>query len=157
MEENVQQNRYIAYIKKNRYVLFGLVLLVILIAITSLMITFIVKTPRTNETTTPTTSPELTVTAVPTIIETDEVKVQARPQIDPLVDVPYEIPKVRRFENGWAVIQITNPTTDPANVIMKNENGSWKVMLGPGTFFEESDLQAIGAPQDVSQAANSGL
>lgn len=54
----------------------------------------------------------------------EEIKTQAKPQIDKVVAVSYTIDKVKTYGDIWAMIEITSPSTDPANVVLKNENGA---------------------------------
>ena len=55
------------------------------------------------------------------------------------------------------MVEIISPSTDPANVVLKKENGEWKVVMGPGTHFDAQDLTGIGVPQNLIKDSNSGL
>lgn len=61
-----------------------------------------------------------------------------------------------RTENGWAVASLEpkDKNYEPGNVILRLENNSWTVVLGPGTSFEEEELINIGAPKMVLEEAN---
>lgn len=137
-------------------VVIGGILLIIMIALA----TTLLSTDNTNNTVTvqQTTSPSVapivatpTQQAVGTTTQIEnEITNQTKPQLDKLIEINYEVTKIKTFEgNSWAILEVSNPTTDPARVIAKKENGVWKVILGPGTYFDESDLRAIGAPPSL--------
>lgn len=86
--------------------------------------------------------------------EATEIKTQAKPQIDKYAATAYDISRVKIYQNIWALIQISNPNSDPANALLKKENGSWKLILGPGTYFSPEQLEAIGAPQEIKTVIN---
>jgi hypothetical protein len=80
---------------------------------------------------------------------------QTKPQLDKLITIDYTIPTVKAYGESWAIMVVNNPNTDPAHIVVKKINGSWKVMMGPGTHFDAQALQAIGAPQGLIDEANS--
>jgi hypothetical protein len=86
--------------------------------------------------------------------EAVEIKTQTKSQLDNLIEVEYSISRVKVYEEIWALIQVTNPDTDPANVLVKKEGGSWKVLLGPGTYFDNEELDKVGAPSDIYDDIN---
>lgn len=49
------------------------------------------------------------------------------------------------YNETWAYITLTNPITDPAVVIAQYSPSSdkWKVILGPGTGFDESETGVL--------------
>jgi hypothetical protein len=172
MEGNtpIKQNKFLEFIKGNeKLVLIAggttLVLGVIVASIISMNnaiqpATVTIPTPEptkrtTQVTRTPPSRPQ------PTIIfsgqERTVIETQTKPQIDNVVNVPYTVSQAKGYGEEWAIIEITNPTTDPANVVVKNENGTWVVKLGPGTSFEEAELRAIGAPQSLIDEINGDI
>jgi hypothetical protein len=102
----------------------------------------------------------------PTVVQDNAIKVtaspsqasiiysQVKPALDQKIPIPYSVKKTTSYGEDWAIIEVTIPTTDPANVIVKKENGVWKIKLGPGTSFDPQDLQAIGAPDTLKIGAN---
>jgi len=82
---------------------------------------------------------------------------QTQPQITPNVAAPYTVSAIKQYGNDWAIMKITNPTVGSANVIVKKVNGTWTVMLGPGTQFDQQDINNIGAPQQILNDANTGI
>jgi hypothetical protein len=178
MEEALpkQPNKIITYIKTNKYNVYFTVAIALLLFMIIGMIALVAgrsTKPSTQVTNTQPTaavsntvsspavsqspSPEtiLAITPEPTIAS--QIETQTQPQISPNVAVPYTVAKINQYGSDWAIMEITNPDTDPANVVVKKENGSWKVLLGPGTHFDDADLQQIGAPQELINDANSNL
>jgi hypothetical protein len=101
---------------------------------------------------TPTTNPLPTQNFSP---EVSQLKTQAKPQIDTKVNnIPYTIAFVKLYSSTWAIVEITNPTTDPANVVLKKVNNYWNVVLGPGTYFDGDTLNTLGAPEQLVNDAN---
>lgn len=82
---------------------------------------------------------------------------QIAPELEKRTAVEYGISKIKAYENSWAIIQIVNPSTDPANIILRKENGQWRVIFGPGTYFDEQELKDFGAPQNVIDDVNGSL
>lgn len=137
--------------------LIGSIVLLFLISVMLFLANPTDKNPGSTPiipTVTPVEAPTLFPTSPKETDETETLKTQVKPQIDNLINISYTISKTRFYGNSWALIQITNPTTDPANLILKKENNTWKVILGPGTYFDDDSLQSIGAPEEVKQAAN---
>lgn len=154
MNNNASQNLFFG----NRPLILLLVgvIFLILISLVLLLANPSEKTPSS------TTNPTITPINIPTLVpvsdsksqEVEVLKKQAAPQIDKLVGVPYTISKSKIYKSDWAVLKITSTTTDPANVVLKKEGGSWKVVLGPGTYFDDQDLQSVGAPEEISNVIN---
>ena len=92
------------------------------------------------------------VTTIPS--QASVIYTQVKPSLDQKIPIPYSVKKTTSYGEGWAIIEVTIPTTDPANVIVKKENGVWTIKLGPGTSFDPQDLQAIGAPDTLKIGAN---
>ncbi|MGI8420167.1 MAG: hypothetical protein ACR2LN_06030 [Candidatus Levyibacteriota bacterium] len=89
--------------------------------------------------------------------EQTDIKSQTQSQLDQKINIPYTIAKVKAYGQNWGIVEITNPSTDPANIIVKKVNGTWQVVLGPGTHFDEQQLQSVGAPPSLINDANSNL
>lgn len=118
------------------------------------------NTATLPQTPSPTISHQPIATAIPSPSESPEIPIiknQAKPQLDARIQVSYEISKVKVYDPEWAMLEVRNPSTDPANVVLKKEKGVWKVMLGPGTYISNEQLQAIGAPQNLKDEANRNL
>jgi hypothetical protein len=153
-------NKIVLYIQQNKLIVFPITFLFILLIIVFLMVaTLNTAKPTAIPTPIPTQIIESNteVTPTTTTLENETIKTEAKPQIDKLVTVPYDIPKVKMYNEEWAIVEISNPSSDPANVVVKKENGVWKVMLGPGTYFDTDQLTAIGAPQSLIDEVNATL
>lgn len=158
-----------SYFIKNK---MAIVFLVIVLIIVLVIVAFNVKRPAENtntialETPIPTTNQipsnsaasHSEISTSPATTQIDPVmQQQIKPQIDQRVSVPYAIAAEKTYTDTWAMVQISNPTTDPANIILKKINGQWTVVLGPGTHFSQDELTGIGAPQSLINEANSNL
>jgi|GEM_PF-4384202 len=152
-------------LKNKRLVLFSLVGLVLLLIILAVANPLMSGNPNTNQIpaqpkTTPTNdqaSPTLSPTDVQSTTEAEKVTIetQAKPQIDKLVDgASYTISQIKTYTTDWAMIEITNPTAGPANIVLKKESDTWKIVMGPGTHFDQDALLQIGAPQSLINEAN---
>jgi len=154
---------------KKLFLLFAAGLVALVISIILLSQSFSQKTVPDDRS----TSPSPTESVLPTDIQptetglkeaptptpnnskvAEEIKIQIKPQLDQLIQVDYEISRVKVYEEIWALIQVTNPTTDPANLLLKKENGTWKVLLGPGTHFDDEELNKLGAPAEIKNDIN---
>ena len=154
-------------IKQNkRLVLFfvvGVVLLIIIFIATNPFLTGNSKikeeTPIPTRSEIPTTTDKQpSVTPITSAVEKETIKTAAKPQIDTLVGgASYTMSQIKIYTAEWAIVEITNPNTDPANVVLKKTNGEWKVVMGPGTHFDNSKLLQIGAPQNLINEANSRI
>lgn len=111
----------------------------------------------TNSASATTPSLNATITTAPDTQQVVEVKTEAKPQIDQRVTSQYTMSKVKTYGSDWALLEITNSTAGPANIVLKNESGKWTVVMGPGTHFDRADLMNIGAPQNLINDANSNL
>lgn len=176
MEQNIptlqgqQQNKFLAFIQGNqKIVLLGggaivfFIILIVAISMTNTNPTPTVQKPtptirqaQTNEQIqSPTKAPEPIRPISP---EENKVIINdVDPQIQERVSVTYSISPIKAYGKEWAMFEITNPSTDPAKVIAKKEQGSWVVKLGPGTSFEESELRKIGAPENLINEVNKPL
>jgi hypothetical protein len=68
----------------------------------------------------------------------------------PVLGEDYNLRNVRYFDNNvWAVASVV-PTSqaDTTTIVMRKTNGTYQVVLGPGTAFPGSSLQNL--PIDVS-------
>ena len=153
----------LAYIKTNKYNLFFVgaiaILIIIIIAMITVTISFNKNKPSKGNSPTQTVSqspgaisgsPDQQVpitTANPT--QAAIIENQTQPQITPNVAVPYTVSEIKKFGNEWAVMNITNADVGNGLVIVKLINGAWKVVLGPGSYFPQDQLQSIGAPQTL--------
>jgi hypothetical protein len=159
-----QKNTFLTYFQKNKYMFFfgGVALLLLcIIFVIAIVANTNIKKPTIKPANKPT--PSTTTSIVPTsqagsfTREQTDIETQTKPQLDQKITVPYTISVVKPYGDSWAMIEVTNPDTDPANVVVEKKDGTWQVMLGPGTNFDESQLQAIGAPPDLIQQANQNL
>jgi len=59
----------------------------------------------------------------------------------------------------YAVVTVFSKSgvTDDANVILKNENGNWTIIAGPGTSFDQDYLNSLNLPPEVAKEANNIL
>lgn len=166
-------NKYFAFIKRNRYTIFAFTMLLILLSIIgSLLVLSSKNTSDQNKQISPTyiptqvpkptqqptmILPTIQPTAFLTLQEKALIETQTRPQINKLVAVNYSVSAIKSYGEEWAIMQISSPETDQAHVVIKKENGLWNIKLGPGTFLDESSLQAIGAPRSLIDEANNAL
>jgi len=167
-----QPNKYIEYIRNNKYnVYFTAAIAALLILIISMIIIVTstssnkntssntVKTPTSsiqqsnsqNPQSINTVSPSITTVSIttPNPTESATIDTQTQPQISPNVAVTYTVSNITKYGNDWGIMTINNPTTGNGTVIIKNVNGSWKVVAGPGTYFPQQQLISIGAPQQL--------
>lgn len=86
--------------------------------------------------------------------EAVEIKTQMKPQIEQNVAGPYEVSRVKVYQNIWSLTQLYMPSAGYANVILKKEGNSWKVVSGPGSYFSPEELNKIGAPQALKDDIN---
>lgn len=166
MEDNQEKpsNKYITYIKNNKYNVYFIVAIAVLISMIVAMITITFThsntkysaNPSPTQIPLPTTSslsnspsPETPSITTPDPTQAAIIGDQTAPQISPNVAVPYTIQNIKIFSDNWATMQINNPTVGNGLVIVKKINGSWKVEAGPGSYFPMQQLQSIGAPQTL--------
>lgn len=144
MQQNVLQRRF-----KFQYLLIiGLAVILIII----IVLIFITSSNPQGGSTKIIISPTPTIiqtTTIPTLPpENQQVFNDVRPDIEKLVQgTPFEFSNLTTYDTDWAIAEISNPNTDPGKIILRKINDKWTVVLGPGTYFEESELQTIGAPQ----------
>lgn len=76
-------------------------------------------------------------------------------EIEKTLGKDYKISDLKFYNNNtWAiaVIQPITFETDPALIIYKKEGKSWRIFLGPGTSFEDTDPQLLNQlPQEVKK------
>lgn len=85
------------------------------------------------------------------------IDAQIKPELASVIDIGYTVQKAKLYGTDWAILVIANPTTDPANVIVKKEKGTWKLKLGPGTLFDENEVRSLGAPESLIREVNIGF
>lgn len=174
MEESMEQQEdsslkgYWVYVKNNKYSFFFIGSIIILLFIATSMIIYTMRGFNGNTITQPTTisnqsqsvsRAQVSITASPSqsaeaVITPDQaqsiiIKDQTQPQIASLVSVPYIIASINQYGNNWGTMTLVNPNANIGAVIIKKENGKWKVIEGPGTFFPKQILESIGAPQSL--------
>ncbi len=163
---NSTNTSLVSYFLKNKIAMIILVIILILILI---IVSINLQKPNQTNTSNNQVTPVPTISIAPTI-STNEVsgspattqidpvmEQQIKPQIDQRVTIPYTISAEKTYSDTWAMVEITSQTTDPANVVLKKENGQWVVILGPGTHFSPDELTNVGAPQNLSNEANTTL
>jgi ABC-type xylose transport system substrate-binding protein len=70
----------------------------------------------------------------------------------PIEGKDYVLSSVRYFDNQtYAVAQVKplNQVADPGSLVLQQINGTYRVILGPGTAFSSVDTQEL--PNDVVQ------
>lgn len=170
-----QPNKYLMYIKANKYNVYFTAAISILLFMIIVMIAITVNHKNTTQTNsiTNTNQPQ---TISPTLVYTNKtpspttiqittpdptqaaiINSQTQPQITPAIAVPYTVSAIRQYGESWVLMKITNPDVGVAYVIVENINGMWNLKLGPGTHFDSQDLQNIGAPQEILNDANTGI
>jgi hypothetical protein len=169
-EQLNQPNKYLTYLKNNKYNLYFVIALFILFSMIIAMIALTINHKNTSSSNTPVNanptqadsqlSPSSSYVA-PTIngpiITPDPtqeavIENQTQPQITPAV--PFTYTHVVEFGNNWATAALKNPDIIGGPIIMKKINGSWKIVAGPGTYFPAQLLQSIGAPQELIDSFN---
>lgn len=166
MEDNQpikEPNKIITFIKNNRYNLsIGAAIFVLLLMI-FLLFTILSNSQKNKNVNIPTPTiaqagSELPSPAenTPTIMITTPdptqaaiIENQTAPQITPNVAVPYTVSNITQYGDSWGIMTINNPSVGNGVVIVKKVNDQWQVVLGPGTFFPQDQLQSIGAPQEL--------
>jgi hypothetical protein len=140
---------------KKNYIIIAVCFVLVLLGITPLLLNSMHTQPPVV-TPTPTTAVIIltpTLTLVPDSALTEQEKAviteQIKPDLKKLVTIDYTVSKVKAYGTDWAMLQIVNPTTDPAIVVVKKENDRWTIKLGPGTYFDEESLNEIEAPQSL--------
>ena len=163
MEENQYIQKVIAFIKNNKYNVYfisaiaAIVFLIIIVG--SLMFNYSSKKNQPNNISTVSQIPSqntVSQTISPTVIvmtpnptQAAVIENQTQEQIAPQVSVPYTVSNIINYGDNWAIIGITNPSAGGAVAIAKKVDGSWKIVLGPGSFFSTQQLQSLGAPQEL--------
>jgi hypothetical protein len=95
---------------------------------------------------TPTDSPQIT-----------EIKTQINQQITKLVapGLNFTITSVKVYGGSWATADINSSSAGGSTVIAEKKNGAWTVVLGPGSFFPQQDLNNLNAPQALVNSIES--
>lgn len=156
---------------KNKYLLlvisFAALLLIVVFSITFMNInsSYIVKPgPSTNQTSGRVTSPSTSATISSTISQepTDSpqiavLKEQVKPQIEKVIEpgLNFNFTAIKMYGDSWATANIYNPNIGGALVILQKNNGSWIIVLGPGSSFPQQQLSNINAPQAMINDINS--
>lgn len=166
MEEDKPKliSKYLTYIKNNKYNMYFIIAIAILIfmIVAIISITFnhssknssltsiSTKTPSSTETTISSTPPSTTESiTTPNPTQATVIESQIQPQITQTVTVPYTVSAITEYNKNWGVMSLNNPNSNIGGVIIKNINGTWKVVAGPGSFFPIQQLQSLGAPQSM--------
>ncbi|MFH1186643.1 MAG: hypothetical protein V1697_00555 [Candidatus Levyibacteriota bacterium] len=123
--------------------LFFIVALIVIFVISSLFKT-VDEQPliNTDEFVSPTTMPVITTKIIQNIEKEIRENIEAA--------IPSEninIYEPRLYED-WAIVTIEpkDHITDAANLLLHKEENQWKIILGPGTFFDEESLIEVSAP-----------
>lgn len=151
-----QKVNLLSYIKENKLLVFFFVgvFLLLLIIIISIIIN-VTFNPKGNQTTIPTPTLVQNNTRPSTNQTETVIKEEVQTQLTKTISVPYTISKVKTYdENSWALIKVNNKDAGNAVVVVKNENNTWKVVSGPGTYFDPEELQQLGAPQSIINEIN---
>ena len=177
-EQLKQPNKYIEYIRTNKYNMYFVAAIIVLLVLIVSIVTIIAMSYSTKKAPiAPTNTPTQEASPVPLLSPTTSVlpstssayittpdpsqaaamENQVQPQISANVGAPYTVSAIKQYGENWAIMKITNPDVGSANVIVKRVNGTWTVMLGPGTHFDQQDLQNIGAPSEILNDANTGI
>lgn len=157
----------IEYIKTNRYSVYFLGAIALLIILIIALITAIFGVNK-NKTSTSKLSPapssqEVSVSPggngsgsgqnvpilTPNPTQTTTIENQTQAQILQKSAVPYTVSNITLYGDNWGVMNITNPDVGGAGVIIKKVDGNWTVVMGPGSLFPTEMLQSIGAPQTM--------
>jgi len=163
-------NKYLLFIKGNKYNMYFIAAISVMIVLIISIITIIFSnnSAKKSAAVSPTNSaqgsfktpspssilnispstPPLSITT-PNPPEAAAIGNQTQPQITPTVAASYTVSNITKYGNTWAVMTINNPAVGEASVIIEKINNSWKVVMGPGTYFPQEDLQSIGAPQEL--------
>lgn len=155
-------NKYLEYIKNNKYNVYFIVALAILISLIIAMIAITVNTTKKGTSSVTNPTPQAIVSPIPSLViittpdptQTAEIENQTNPQITPNVAASYTVSTITKYGNNWAYMIITNPDVGNGAVIVKKVNGRWKVVLGPGSYFTPDQLNSIGAPQQLIDSLN---
>lgn len=164
MEDNQpikQPNKLINYIKINRYNVAIAAAIAVLLLMIILLFIILANSQKNKKPNVPTPTPSRTgstlpspISNTPTIVITTPdptqaaiIENQTAPQITPHVAVQYTVSDITQYGDNWGIMTITNPSVGNGVVIVKKVNNQWQVVLGPGSFFPEQQLQTIGAPQ----------
>lgn len=161
--------KFLSYIKINKYNLSFASAIAIIIFMIIAMIAFVNRQADNKKTTRRSNSqitkaayqtPSVTSTSssigmtTPEPTEATTIENETQPQITPLVAVSYTVSSIVKFGDTWGIMRITNSTVGGAAVIIKKENGVWKVIAGPGSVFPTDQLQSLGAPQELINSIN---
>lgn len=172
-------SKYLTFVKNNKYSLFFIGAIAILLLISAAMLVIIFARPNNSNkqqasTFSPTSSPSQAVSqevqpstvnispssqATETIITPDPTQAatienQTQPQITP-GDVHFTYSNIELIGNNWARAVLTNPNVQGGAIIMEKVNNQWKIVAGPGSFFPQQYLQSLGIPQQVINSLNS--
>ena len=169
MEEELpkQPNKYITFIKTNKYNLYFVGAIIVILILIIGMLVLVTKSSHSNQAVNKSPNPTTSQTNIvspssdispssttvsfitPNPSQAAIIENQTQPQITPNVAVSYTVSQIKEFGDDWAVMVINNPSVGHAIVIIQKVNNSWKVILGPGSFFTSQQLQSVGAPQSL--------
>lgn len=137
---------------KQRKLIILLLILVFLIGF--VLIFFILNNLKQN----PSQIYSVTPTPIPTVRIEQKQKIidQVKNQIETALPKDFYNVINIRVQDNWAVASLEpkDKNYEPGNVILRLENNSWVVVLGPGTSFDEEELVKLGAPKMVLEEAN---
>lgn len=158
----IKLNKYLEYIKNNKYSVYFIVALIIMISLIIAMIAITLNTTKKGTSSVPNPKPQAIVSPIPSTvivttpdpIQTAEIENQTNPQITPNVAASYTVSTITKYGDTWATMDITNPDVGGAGVVIQKINGRWKVVLGPGSYFSPDQLNSIGAPQQLINSFN---
>jgi hypothetical protein len=148
-------------VHKKTYIIIAVFVIFVLIGAIPFFLNRIQTKPQAIAPTPTTAAIVLTPSPVPGELLTEQEKTaiveQIKPDLKKQVAVDYTVPKAKGYGDNWAILQIVNPSTDPALVVVEKVNGVWTIKLGPGTYFDDESLQASGAPQNLINEINNPL
>jgi hypothetical protein len=175
LEQQKQPNKYIEYIKANKYNVYfaGAIVLLLIVIIGMIMLIMRPNSKKSSIITTTKISPtqihsQISPTTVapssesqpinkfvitPDPTQAAVIETQTQPQITP-GGVPFTYTDINIIDNNWATANISNQSVGGGAIILQKVNGSWKVIAGPGTLFPPDYLQSLGVPQDVIDSFN---
>jgi hypothetical protein len=170
-QNQLNDNKYIEFIKKYKYNVYFIGAIVILFSMIIVMIALIANS-STKKSSNPTKNTSQKVFQSPSSVinispssstisimtpnptQAAVIENQTQPQITPYVTVPYTVSNITQYGDNWATMNITNPDIGGGAVIVQKVNGTWKVVLGPGSSFSPDQLQPLGAPQALINSFN---
>lgn len=80
----------------------------------------------------------------------DSLKSSAVGSYTPIAGKDYTVKSVKYFDNKqWVVVSIlpVGTSSDPAKLVLKQQNGEYRTVVGPSNFFPPDNL--VSFPSDV--------